>query len=118
MNNNGTELSVNIAVVEKMAEIAAKEIEGVAGISNRALDLKSAVKTRKAFKGIKVESVNGAVKITAYICVKHGVVVKDVAAKVQENIKDKVQSMTGSAVTQVDVVIHDVDYSDENTEEE
>ena len=58
MNNKTTTLAVNTDVVEKMAEIAAKEVEGVAGLSKKAIDLKGAVKSKNAFKGVKVESVN------------------------------------------------------------
>ena len=47
-----------------MAEISAKEIEGVTGIAKRAIDLKGAVKNKNAFKGVKVENVNGAIKIS------------------------------------------------------
>lgn len=110
MNNKSTELSVNTEVLEKMAEIAAKEVEGVAGLAKKAIDLKGAVKSKNAFKGIKVESVNGAIKINAYICLKQGAHIKDVAEKVQSNIKDKIQTMTGTAVTQVNVSIADVEF--------
>ena len=117
MNNKSTELSVNTEVVEKMAEIAAKEIDGVAGLSKKAIDLKGAVKSKNAFKGIKIESVNGALKINAYICLKQGVHIKDVAEKVQANIKEKIQNMTGVAVTQVNVSIADVQFDAENEEQ-
>ncbi len=110
MNNKSTELSVNTQVVEKMAEIAAMEIEGVAGLSKKTIDLKGAVKTKKAFKGVKVESVNGALKINAYISLKQGVNIKEVAEKVQANIKEKIQTMTGTAVTQVNINIADVEF--------
>ena len=116
MNNKSTELSINTEVLEKMAEIAAKEIDGVAGLAKKAIDLKGAVKTKNAFKGVKVESVNGAIKINAYIALKQGVNIKDVAEKVQANIKDKIQTMTGTAVTQVNVNIADVEF--EKAEEE
>ena len=115
--NNKTELSVNTEVLEKMAEIAAKEIAGVSGISKRAIDLKGAVKNKNAFKGVKVESVNGAIKINAYICVDKTANVKDVAEKVQHNIKDKIQTMTGTAVTQVNVTVADIKIEEEATEE-
>lgn len=115
--NNKTELSVNTEVLEKMAEIAAKEITGVSGISKRAIDLKGAVKNKNAFKGVKVESVNGAIKINAYICVNKGANVKDVAEKVQDNIKDKIQTMTGTAVTQVNVIVADIKIEEEITAE-
>lgn len=113
MNNNSTELSINTEVLEKMAEIAAMEIDGVAGLAKKAIDLKGAVKSKNALKGIKVESVNGAIKINAYITLKQGVNIKDVAEKVQANIKDKIQTMTGTAVTKVNISIADVEFETE-----
>jgi uncharacterized alkaline shock family protein YloU len=113
MDNNRTELSVNTEVLEKMAEISAKEVEGVTGIAKKAIDLKGAVKNKNAFKGVKVESVNGAIKISVYICVKRDAKVKDVAEKVQANVKDKIQTMTGNAVTQVNVHVADIEIEKE-----
>ena len=113
MENNKTELSVNTEVLEKMAEIAAKEIEGVAGLSKKAIDLKGIVKTKNAFKGVKVENINGAIEISVYICLKQNAKARDVAEKVQSNIKDKIQTMTGNAVTQVNVNIADIDITEE-----
>ncbi len=113
MNNNGTELSVNTEVLEKMAEIAAKEVEGVTGLAKKAIDLKGAVKSKNAFKGVKVESVNGALKINVYICVEKNAQVKAVAEKVQSNVKDKIQAMTGSAVTKVNVTVADIEIATE-----
>ncbi len=114
--SNRTELSVNTEVLAKMAEIAAKEVEGVAGLAKKAIDLKNAVKTKTPFTGVKVESVNGALKINVYISVKKDALVKEVAEKVQENIKEKIQTMTGTAVTQVNVSVADVEL-EEATEE-
>lgn len=108
MNNSSTELSVSTEVLEKMAEIAAKEVEGVTGLSKRAIDLKGAVKSKNAFKGIKVENINGAIKINAFICVKRDSKVKEIAERVQANIKDKIQTMTGTAVTKVNVTVADI----------
>lgn len=113
MENNKTELSVNTEVLEKMAEIAAKEVEGVAGLSKKAIDLKGIVKTKNAFKGVKVENINGAIEISVYICLKQNTKARDVAEKVQSNIKDKIQTMTGNAVTQVNVNIADIDITEE-----
>ncbi len=113
MENNKTELSVNTEVLEKMAEIAAKEVEGVAGLSKKAIDLKGIIKTKNAFKGVKVENINGAIEISVYICLKQNAKARDVAEKVQSNIKDKIQTMTGNAVTQVNVNIADIDITEE-----
>lgn len=119
MDNKRTELSINTEVLEKMAEIAAKEVDGVAGLSKRAIDIKGAVKgkNKNPFKGVKVESENGALKLTVYICVKKDAIVKEVAEKVQSNVKDKIQNMTGTAVTQVNVSVADIELEKEETEE-
>lgn len=113
MENNKTELSVNTEVLEKMAEIAAKEVEGVAGLSKKSIDLKGIIKTKNAFKGVKVESINGAIEITVYICVKQNAKAREVAERVQNNIKDKIQTMTGNAVTQVNVIVADIEIEKE-----
>ena len=113
MEDKKTELSVSTEVLEKMAEIAAKEVDGVTGLSKKAIDLKGIVKTKNAFKGVKVENINGAIEISAYICVKQDAKVKDVAEKVQQNIKDKIQTMTGNAVTQVNVNVADIEINTE-----
>ncbi len=110
MDNTKTELSINTEVLEKMAEMAAKEVDGVEGFAKKAIDIKGAIKNRNAFKGVKVETVNGAVSINAYICVNEKAKVKEVAEKVQQNIKEKVQTMTGSAVTKVNVTVADVEF--------
>lgn len=114
MEDKKTALSVSTDVLEKMAEIAAKEVDGVAGLSKKAMDIKGIVKTKNAFKGVKVETINGAIEISVYICLEADAKVKETAERVQENIKDKIQTMTGNAVTQVNVQVADIAI---NTEE-
>lgn len=118
MEENKTELSVNTEVLEKMAEIAAKEVEGVAGLSKKAVDIKGIIKSKSAFKGVKVENVNGAIDISVYICVKQSAKVKEVSEKVQENIKEKIQNMTGTAVTKVNVCVADIEIEEQEIENE
>ena len=113
MSENRTELSINTEVIEKMAEIAAKEVEGVTGLTKKAIDLKGVMKSKAPLKSVKVESVNGAIEITVFVCIKRNANLKDVALKVQENIKDKIQTMSGSAVTKVNVNISDVEFETE-----
>lgn len=112
MENNKTELSVNTQVLEKMAEIAAKEIDGVAAICKKAVDIKGAVKSKSALKGVVAENVNGAIKITVYVNVKADAKVREVCEAVQNNVKDKIQTMTGTAVTVVNVVAADITFNE------
>ena len=109
-----TELSISTDVIEKMTELAACEIDGVKGIVKKAIDLKSAVKSKSVVKGVKVESVNGAIEITVYIRVDSKIRMRAIAEAVQQNVKDKVQTMTGTAVTKVNVNIEDVDFDAED----
>ncbi len=108
MANQEMELSVSTEVLEKMVEIAAKEVEGVEGLSKKAMDLKGVMKSKSAFKGVKVENINGAMEINVYLCLKQNAKVREVAEKVQQNVKDKIQTMTGNAITQVNVNIADI----------
>ncbi len=111
--DNRTEVSVSTEVLEKMAELAVQEIDGVKGVAKRAIDLKGAIKAKSVVKGVKVESVNGAIDINVYICVDSKSKMREVAEAVQQNVKDKIQTMTGTAVTRVNVNIEDIDFVDE-----
>lgn len=117
MQENKTELNVSASVIEKMAEIAACEVEGVTGLSKKAIDIKGTFKTKSVFKGVKAESINGAIEITVYICVDKNAKVREVAEAVQANVKDKIQTMTGTAVTKVNVSIADIYFADEKEAE-
>ncbi len=114
--NNQTELSVSAEVLEKMAEIAACEIDGVNGVAKKAIDLKGAIKSKSIVKGVKVENINGAIDINVYICVDSKAKMRDVAERVQANVKDKIQTMTGTAVTRVNVNIEDINFAEEKAE--
>lgn len=116
MQDNRTELSVSAEVLEKMAELAACEIEGVKGISKKAIDLKGAIKTKSAFKGVKAENINGAITINVYISVDRNAKIREVAEAVQQNVKDKIQTMTGTAVTRVNVNVADIEIAEETAQ--
>lgn len=118
MQENRTELSVSTGVLEKMAQIAACEVEGVTGLSKKAIDIKGTFKSKSVFKGVKAENINGAIEITVYICVDKNAKVREVAEAVQANVKDKIQTMTGTAVTKVNVIIADIYFEDKKSDEE
>lgn len=108
MADNATKLSINTEVLRKMAEMATLEVEGVVSIAKKNYDLKDAVKAKSPMQGIKIERVNGALEIGVYIVLKKGTKVRDIAEKIQANVKDKIQTMTNTAVTRVNVIIADI----------
>ena len=111
MENNN--LVIGAQVLEQMSKIAALEVEGVAGLSERAVDIKSVAVSGKLLKSTKVNDKDGAVAIDVYIKVKSNFNAKEVAENVQTNVKEKLQSMTGTAITRVNVIIADVEFVEE-----
>ena len=113
-----TQLSVNTDVFEKIAEIAAKEVQGVADLSKRSVDIKGIVKSKTPLKSVKVENINGAIDVTVYICADETANVKEVSENVQQNIKDKIQTMTGTAITRINVIVTDIKFENDTVVEE
>lgn len=111
--DKSAQLSISTEVLEKMTERAACEIEGVKGLAKKTIDIKGALKSKSFVKAVKIESVNNALNITVFICVEADADVCAVAEAVQQNVKEKVQNLTGSAVTKVTVNVADVDFADE-----
>ena len=117
MQENKTGLGVSIQVLEKMAQIAACEVEGVTGLSKKAIDIKGTFRAKSVFKSVRAENINGAIEITVFICVDKDAKIREVAEAVQENVKEKIQSMTGTAVTKVNVSIADIYFEDETKQD-
>ncbi len=111
-------LKINEEVLAKMASMAASEVEGVHAISTKVTDIKGIV-DRGFGKGVKASvAADGEITLDVYISVKESAVIKDVAARVQQNVKEKVQNMTGSAVSRINVHIADVELESVAAQEE
>lgn len=112
MENNTNSVSINEDVIAKMAKIAALEVEGVQGLSYSSAQavskIKNAFKSGNSTKGIIAKIDGGVINIDIDIRVERDVDVKKVAESVQLNIKDKIQNMTGSAVSSVNVTVADI----------
>ena len=106
---NNSNLTINADVIEQMAALAAKEVEGVAGLSEKGVDLKNVLNRGKIFKAVHVTEKNGAVALDVHIKIYENANAKQVAEAVQVSIKEKLQSMTGNAITRVDVTVADVE---------
>ena len=101
-------LSINVEVIESMASMAALEVAGVDSLAAKSLDLKKAVSGKSVFKAVKAEMKNGAISINVYIRLAKDANAREVAEAVQENVKEKVQTMTGNAITSVNVYVADI----------
>ncbi len=113
--------SVKIAdeVVAVIAELAAKEVKGIIGMSGGIVDSITEILGKKSLsKGIKVEVGDKETIIDLYVIVEYGVRIPDIAWQVQENVKKAVETMTGLNVVGVNIHIQGVNIEKEIKEEE
>lgn len=112
MDNNNI-LSINKEVLAKMAGLAAAETEGVASLARKTSDVKTIFHTGEFTRSVKVVAGEDGVEIAVYIKVASGYVATRVAEAVQEKIKEEIENMTGSTVAKVNVIVADVEFSED-----
>jgi len=99
-------LQISTEVVAKIARLAAMEIENVAEVaagstqSVRGLLGKTSLK-----KPVTVVMEDGVASITVRLIAAYGSKIMPLCEKVQENVKQTVQNMTGITVSRVDVEV-------------
>lgn len=93
-------------VIAIIAGLAATEVEGVAKMyGNITNELVSRLGMKNLSKGVKVLVTPEDVKVDLSIELKYGYSVIDVSAKVQEKVKQAIETMTGLQVSMVRVRI-------------
>ena len=111
MENNFGQVKISNDVVSTIANLAALEIEGVES---------NATFTDKILKnnGVKIQIEDEEVNLDVVIMVTYGVAVHDIAFKVQENVKNTVETMTGLKVSQVNIHVQGISFRKEKAEKE
>lgn len=93
-------------VIAIIAGLAATEVDGVAKMyGNITNELVSRLGMKNLSKGVKVLVTPEDVKVDLSIELKYGYSVMDVSAKVQEKVKQAIETMTGLQVSMVRVRI-------------
>ncbi len=106
-------------VVSIIAGVAATEIEGVAGMSGGITGgITEMLGMKNLSKGVKVEVGDEEAAIDIYIIVNYGTKIREVGEKVQKNVKESVETMTGLNVVDVNVNVQGVNLSGEEKKEE
>ena len=99
-------------VVISIVSLATQEISGIASISRKSVSAIRSAFSKNINRGIIVDFENNNAKIDVFVNVKFGCSVKDVAFRVQENIKSSVESMTEYKVESVNVHVVGVNFSE------
>ncbi len=114
--SEGGEIRINNDVIGIIAGQAASEVKGVTAMSGSIADgLAKRLTGRSMERGIRVEKDGQAVRIDIFVIVEYGKSIRDVARKIQENVKSRVEQMTGQPVTGVNVTVQGIHFQREET---
>lgn len=90
-------------VVRSIVTLATQEISGIAGINTTGIKTSKKLFNKNYKKGVIIEFVEGSVYVDVFVDVLFGYSVRDVAFRVQENIKSSIESMTDFKAEQINV---------------
>lgn len=101
---------VNISddVIGIITNIAASEIDGVRLHGTLAGDIAEILGRKNMTKGVKVEISENDVEVDLSIVVDFGIVIPDVAWKVQESVKNAIENMTDLTVKCINVNVQGI----------
>lgn len=104
----GGSLQISTEVVEKIAKIAALEVDGVAKVTCSVSGVKGILHRVPIQKPVLVELVEDVAEITIRLALNYGCKAPYVCEKVQQNIKAAIQNMTHVTVSKVNVIVNGV----------
>ncbi len=102
-------LKISVAVIEKVAKLAAMEVEGVSNVSVGSSGVKGFLAKTNLPKAVEVNMFDGVADITVHVVVKYGIKLPAVCKEIQQAVKTNVQSMTDITVSKVNIVVTGVE---------
>lgn len=106
---NSGNINISEEVIAVVAGVAASEIKGVFGMCTSFTGGLSDLFGKKNYsKGVKVELIEGKVKVSVSLTLEYGCKIPDVAWEVQEKVKHEIENMTSMEVVAVDVYVNAV----------
>ncbi|MBR6524312.1 MAG: Asp23/Gls24 family envelope stress response protein [Clostridia bacterium] len=114
----GGMVKISEEVVEVLADKAVREIDGVAGLTAGLLGNVADIFGKKTgAKGVDVDIKETTAAITVHVVIKFGCRIPEIAWRIQEAVKNTVESMTNLEVTKVNVYVDGVKFIEECTPE-
>ena len=105
-------IKISVDVVTTIAGIAAAEIEGVSNMYSSFVDefAQRLGAKKSGSQGVRVEMNGDTAGIDLYIVVDYGVKIPELAWSIQENVKKKIERMTGLGVSYVNIHIEGISF--------
>ncbi|OII69945.1 MULTISPECIES: Asp23/Gls24 family envelope stress response protein [unclassified Streptomyces] len=117
--------TISDAVVQKIAGIAAREVDGVYNLGGGGSRAVGAVRERipgsrgpSITQGVSVEVGETQAAVDVVIVCEYGVSIMDLAAGVRRNIIKSIEGMTGLEVVEVNIAVDDVHLPDSDEDED
>ncbi|MFN7251143.1 MAG: Asp23/Gls24 family envelope stress response protein [Anaerobacillus sp.] len=97
-------VEISPEVIEVITSLAAAEVEGVATMrGNFATGVAEKLGRKSHGKGVKVDLGQDGISVDAYVIVKYGVSIPEVARKIQDNIHQTLKTMTAIDLSAVNI---------------
>ncbi|HBG0577700.1 TPA: Asp23/Gls24 family envelope stress response protein [Clostridioides difficile] len=110
-DNKFGQVKISNDVIATIAGLAALEVEGIET---------TATLTDKLLKnnGVKIQIEEEDVNLDVMVTIKYGMSIPDTTFKVQENVKNTVETMTGLKVSQVNIHIQGISFKKDKVDKE
>ena len=109
------EIQVAEEVVTIIAGLAATEVEGVSSMAgNITNDIVSRMGVKNLSKGVRIQVEEGQVTVNVAVNIAYGYAIPEVSERVQDKVKNAIETMTGLTVAMVNVRIADVSMNAED----
>ena len=105
-------LRISREVIASIASTTAKEIPGVASLAPFTADIKGWIARKQITKPINIDLTDDIAVIDINVILKFGAHIPQVAAQIQSSVKEAIQSMTGIAVSRVNVTVAGIDLTE------
>ncbi len=107
--NQDGKITCDKDILYSIVSLAAKEIKGVARLSNSLRPWYKKLFSKGDYEGVKIRfEQNGTIKVDVYVDVYIGESVPDLAFRVQENIKNNLSGMVEMKASNISVHVVDV----------
>ena len=105
-NTIGGSLQISTDVLAKIARLAALEVGGVDEVTTgNSQNVRGLLGRTGLQKPVSVMLDDGIATVTVHLTANYGQKIMPLCEKVQENVKQAIQNMTGIAVSRVDVLV-------------
>ncbi len=106
-------LQISTTVLEKIAKVAALEVDGVKEVSVGSSGMKGVFAKTNLPKAVDVTMYDGVAEITIHIIAEYGHKLPAMCREIQQAVKSGIQNMINITVSKVNIVVTGVEQTEE-----